>query len=122
MTFIPTVLYGGLIVWSGDLGGPLNLVVIPAVSALIGFVISLVIFFPLSLLVENSDLKRWCRIVGFVLSVLAAIVILAWVALGTTRVQNRAYLFVGIVAMYLGSAFFVYLCCLAVGTRVWRRS
>jgi hypothetical protein len=122
MTFIPTVLYGGLIVWSGDLGGPLNLVVIPAVSALIGFVISLGIFFPLSLLVENSDLKRWCRIVGFVLSVLAAIVILAWVALGTTRVQNRAYLFVGIVAMYLGSAFFVYLCCLAVGTRVWRRS
>jgi hypothetical protein len=46
MTLIPTALYGGLIVWSGDLGGPLNLVLIPAISAVIGFVISLLIFFP----------------------------------------------------------------------------
>jgi hypothetical protein len=47
MTLIPTALYGGLIVWSGDLGGPLNLVLIPAVSAVSWFVISLLIFCPL---------------------------------------------------------------------------
>lgn len=121
LTVVPIALYGGLIVWSGDLGGPLNLVIIPVVSAAIGFVISLLIYLPLSLLAENSDIQRWCRIVGFVLSVLAAIVILAWVALGTTSLQNRAYLFVGMVAIYLVSGFFLYVCALAVGTRLWRR-
>jgi hypothetical protein len=119
MTLIPTALYGGLIVWSGDLGGPLNLVLIPAISAAIGFVISLLIFFPLSLLAENSDFQRWWRTVGFVLSGLTAIVILAWVVFGTTKLQNRAYLFVGMVVAYVVGGFFVYLCGLAIGTRLW---
>jgi len=122
MTLIPTALYGGLIVWSGDLGGPLNLVLIPAISAAIGFVISLLIFFPLSLLAENSDFQRWWRTVGFVLSGLTAIVILAWVVFGTTKLQNRAYLFLGAMAAYVASGFFVYLCGLASGTRIWGKS
>ena len=119
MTFIPAALYGALIVWSGDLGGPLNLVLIPAVSAAIGFVISLLIFLPLSLLAENSDFQRWRRTVGLVLFILVAIVTLAWVAFGTTQLRNRAYLFVGMVAAYVVSGFFVYLCGLGIGTRLW---
>ena len=122
MTLIPTALYGGLIVWSGDLGGPLNLVLIPAISAAIGFVISLLIFFPLSLLAENSDFRRWWRTVGFVLSGLTAIVILAWVVFGTAKLQNRAYLFVGMVVAYVVGGFFVYLSGLAMGSRLWGKS
>lgn len=79
-------------------------------------------FLPLSLLAENSDFQPWWRIVEFVLCVLTAIIILAWVAFGTTKLQNRAYLFVGMVAAYVVSGFFVYLCGLAIGTRLWGKS
>ena len=39
-TIVPSALYGGLIVWSGDLGGPLNLILIPVISAVAGFALS----------------------------------------------------------------------------------
>ena len=119
MTFIPTVSYVGLIVRSGDLGGPLNIVFIPAVSAVIGFVISLLIFLPLSLLAEKSNFQRLWRIAGFILSALVAIVVLAWADFGARELQNRAYLFLGAMAVYVASGFFVYLCGLAIGTRIW---
>jgi len=45
-TIVPSALYGGLILWSGDLGGPLNLILIPVVSAVAGFALSLAIFMP----------------------------------------------------------------------------
>jgi 4-amino-4-deoxy-L-arabinose transferase-like glycosyltransferase len=122
MTLIPTASYVGLIVWSGDLGGPLNLVFIPAMSAVIGFVISLLIFLPLSLLVENSDFQRWWRTVGFVSFALIAIVVLARAVFGARELQNRAYLFLGAMAAYVASGFFVYLCGLAIGTRIWGKS
>ena len=122
MTLIPTASYVGLIVWSGDLGGPLNLVLIPALSAVIGFVISLLIFLPLSLLIENSDFKQWWRIVGFVLSALIAIVILAWAVFGARTLQIRAYLFLCAMASYVASGFFFYLCGLAIGTRIWGKA
>jgi hypothetical protein len=117
MTLIPMALYVGLIVWSGDLGGPLNLVFIPAMSAVFGLVISLLIFLPLSLLAENSDFKRWRRITGFVLLALIAIVVLAWTFFGARELKNRAYLFLGAMAAYVVGGFFVYLCGLAIGTR-----
>src|SRR5258705_11374074 len=79
MTLIPTALYAGLIVGSVDLGGPLNVVVIPAISAVIGFVISLLIFLALSMVAENSNLQRWCCILGLVSSSLTVVVILALV-------------------------------------------
>jgi heme/copper-type cytochrome/quinol oxidase subunit 4 len=122
MTLIPSASYVGLIVRSGDLGGPLNIVFIPAVSAVIGFVISLLVFLPLSLFVENSDFQRWWRIVGFVLSGIVAIVVLAWAVFGARELQNRAYLFIGAMAVYVASGFFVYLCGLAIGTRIWGKS
>ena len=122
MTLIPTALYGLLIVGSGDLGGPLNLVLIPAMSAVIGFVVSLLIFLPLGLLAENSAFQRWRRTAGFVLSVLAAVTILVWVAFGITSLRIRAYLFIGMLAAYVVSGFFVYLCGLTIGGRLWRSS
>jgi len=122
MTLIPMALYVGLIVWSGDLGGPLNLVFIPATSAVLGFVISLLIFLPLSLLAENSDFQRWWRIVGLVLSGIIAAVVLASIFFGARALKNRAYLFLGAVATYLVSGFFMYLWGLAIGTRIWGKS
>jgi hypothetical protein len=119
MTFIPTASYVGLIVWSADLGGPLNLVFIPAMSAVIGFVISLLIFLPLSLLAEKSNFQRLWRIAGFILSAPVAIVVLGWAVFGARELQNRAYLFLGAMAVYVASGFFVYLCGLAIGTRIW---
>src|SRR5205807_1584305 len=118
MTLIPTTLYAGLILWSGDLGGPLNLIVIPAGSAAIGFVTTLIIFLPISLLVEKTNFERWWRVVGLVLSALAFILILAWVTFGTAGLKTRAYLFLGLAAIYVVSGFFVYLCGLAIGTRL----
>ena len=55
MTLIPMASYVGLIAWSGDLGGPLNLIFIPAMSVALGFVVSLLIFLPLSLLAETNS-------------------------------------------------------------------
>jgi hypothetical protein len=122
MALIPMASYVGLIAWSGDLGGPLNLICIPAMSVALGFVVSLLIFLPLSLLAENSNFQRWWRIVGFVLSALIAIVVLAWTFFGARELKNRAYLFLGAMAAYIASGFFVYLWGLAIGTRIWGRS
>lgn len=122
MTLIPTALYFGLIVWSGDLGGPLNLVIVPGVGAVIGFLISLLMFLPLGMLAEKSNLLSWCRNVGFVLSGSIIIVALTWVWFGTAGLKNRAYLFSGMVAVYVISGFFAYLCGLTIGTRLWGRS
>src|SRR5882724_9165469 len=79
LTMVPIALYGGLIVWSGDLGGPLNLVIIPVVSAVIGFGFSLVIFLPVSLLAESSRLQKWIYAVGVLMIALAAVVVLLWI-------------------------------------------
>jgi hypothetical protein len=57
--------------------------------------------------------------VGSVLSVLAALLILSWFVFGITNLQTRAYLFVGVVAIYAVSGFFVYLWGLAIGTELW---
>jgi hypothetical protein len=119
LTIVPIALYGGLIVWSGDLGGPLNLVIIPVVSATIGFLISLVVFVPLSLLAESSTLQRWQYMVGASLVALAGVVVLAWIRVGSIKPQNRVLLVVGSVCLYFVGGFFVYLCCLAVCRRIW---
>jgi hypothetical protein len=119
LTFIPTASYVGLIVWFADLGGRLNLVFIPAISAVIGLVISLLIFLPLRLLAEKSNFQRLWRIAGFIFSALVAVVVLGWADFGARELQNRAYLFLGAMAVYVASGFFVYLCGLAIDTRIW---
>ena len=118
LTIVPMTLHGGLIVWSGDLGGPLNLVIIPLMSAIIGFGISLVVFMPASSLAESSSFHRWRHIVGGLLAALTAVVVLAWIFIGTVKPQNYVFL-VGSVSFYFVGGFFVYLSCLAVCRRIW---
>ena len=118
---VPVALYGGLIVWSGDLGGPLNLVIIPLTSAIIGFVISLAAFLPCSLLAERSGFPRCQHIVGRLSGVLTAVAVVGWIFVGTMNPQNHwlgLFLVVGSVCLYFVGGFFVYLSCLAVCRRV----
>lgn len=122
LAVVPVILYGALIVWSGDIGGPLNLVIIPVASAIIGFTISLMVFLPLSLLSERFDFRQWLRVIGFANGALVAVVVLGWIYIGITKPESRwpgLVSAVGSLCLYLVGGFFVYLCCLAVCRRVF---
>ena len=119
LTIVPMAIYGGLIVWSGDLGGPLNLVIIPATSAMIGLGVSLVVFVPVSLLAESSGFRRWRQVVGGLLAVLTGVVVLARTFVGTMSPHNRVLLAAGSLCLYFAGGFFVHLCRLAVCRRIW---
>ena len=77
---------------------------------------------PVSLIAEKTNLKTWLRIVGVSLATLMVPVALAWASVGTMKPQNRVYLVVGSVSVYVVAGFFVYLCSLAVSPRVLRKS
>ena len=118
---VPVGLYGGLIVWSNDLGGPLNLVIIPAAAAIIGFVVSLVVFFPVSLLAERLSLRRSLQIVRGFLVALTVVVVLAWMLVVIAKPNKHCLVLFSLgvsLSLYLLSGFFVYLCGLAVGGRI----
>jgi hypothetical protein len=119
LVVVPVALYAGLIVWSGDLGGPLNLVIVPVASASIGVAISLAVFLPLSLLAERLGLRRWLQVVGGLSGVLAVVVALAWIFVAAIRPENRVFLVAVSVCLYFAAGFFVHLCCLVVCHRVW---
>jgi hypothetical protein len=120
-TLVPTILYGTLIVWSRDIGGPLNLILIPATGAVVGLMLSLVIFLPMSLVAEKASLRNWLSAVGALLVVLAVPTILAWMFARTLKPQYRLYLVMGSVSVYIVAAFFVYLAALALPSRIWPR-
>jgi hypothetical protein len=120
-TLIPAILYGTLIVWSRDSGGPLNLLLIPATGAVVGLTLSLVIFLPVSLVAEKTSARNWLLGVGALVVVLAAPVILAWMSVRTLKPQYRLYLVMGSVSVYVVAAFFVYLASLALSSRIWPR-
>jgi hypothetical protein len=118
---VPVGLYGGLIVWSNDLGGPLNLVIIPAAAAIIGFVVSLVVFFPVSLLAERLSLRRSLQIVRGFLVALTIVVVLAWMLVVIAKPNKHCLVLFSLgvsLSLYLLSGFFVYLCGLAAGRRI----
>ena len=122
LAVVPVILYGALIVWSGDMGGPLNLVIIPVGSALIGFAISLVAFLPFSLLAERFGFRRWLQVAGVSAGSLTALVVPAWIYIGITKTESRwpgLFSAGGSVCLYLVGGFFVYLCCLGVCRRVF---
>jgi len=119
LTIVPMVLYGGLIVWSGDLGGPLNLVIIPIMSAAIGCGIGLIVFMPVSLLAESYSFQLWQQVVGVLSALLTGFVFLAWIFLRSIKPQNHVFLVMGSVCLYFVGGFFVYLRCLAVCRRIW---
>ena len=122
LSLVPLALYVTLIVWSNDLGGPLNLILIPMVSAAIGLVISLVAFVPLSLLAENSKLTVWLLIVGGLSLGLTVAAISGWFFVRSVSHQGRVFLLVGSATAYVVGGFFVYLCSLAASSRIWPTS
>jgi hypothetical protein len=120
-TLVPTILYGTLIVCSRDIGGPLNLILIPATSAVVGLILSLVIFLPMSLVAEKTSLRNWLLAVGALLVVLAVPVLLAWMYVRTLKSQHRLHLVMGSVSVYIVAAFFVYLAILTLSSRICPR-
>lgn len=119
LTIMPTGLYIVLIAWSNDLGGPLNLIIIPTASAIIGLVISLVAFVPIGLLAESSSFQRWQQIVGGLFVAMTALVVLGLVFVQPIKPQNRGFLAAGGFSLYFVGGLFVYLCGLAVCRRIW---
>jgi len=83
----------------------LNLIIIPATSAIIGLGISLVAFLPIGLLAESSSFQRWQQIVGGLFVALAALVILGWVFVKPIKPQNRGFLAAGGFSLYLVGGF-----------------
>jgi len=121
LAVVPFALYVGLIVWANDLGGPLNLVIIQAASAIIGFGVGVVGFLPLSLLAERLNFGRWVQMVGALSAVLTMVVVSAWIVALTVKPKNHWLIPFSVGAslvLYIVGGFFVYLCCLAVCRKV----
>ena len=122
LTVVPAALYAALIAWSGDFGGPLNLVIIPAASAIIGLGVSLVAFLPVSLLVEQLSFRRSLWTSGGISAVLTAVVVLAWIEVIAVKASSHRLVLFSLGAslcLYLVGGLFVYLCSLAIGRRVF---
>ena len=117
----PVVLYGGLIVWSRDLGGPLNFIIIPVASGIVGFGVSLTAYLPLGLLAERFNFKRWLQLVGGLSGLLTVVVVVAWI-LFTTMKQGSHWLGLfsawASLCLYLVVGFFIYLCSLGVCRKI----
>jgi hypothetical protein len=123
---VPLALYGSWVipraVSAADLGGPLNFFIIPFAGALIGLVISVVVFLPLSLVAEHFSFRRWWQTVALSTGVLTVIVVIAAVFAGPTEARVTGWLTLLIPAglgLYLVGGFFVYLCCIGIGRRMF---
>ena len=112
------LLYGGLIVCSNDLGGLLNLVLIPAISIIVGLAIGLVVFIPVGLVAEFFNFRIWDRVVAVLLILLTTLVIVGWAFVGTLEIKNRGFLVLGSVCLYVVAGLFLHLCCLALCRRM----
>ncbi len=93
LTFLPCLLYFLLMVATNDVGGPLNLILIPCSNLIIASFFTFVIFFPLSIIMEALFRRGWQKaqnqadpllISGVILGL-----ILALVVVGYTFVINR---------------------------------
>jgi hypothetical protein len=121
-TVFPILLYVALVVWTEDIGGPLNFIIIPVASIAIGLTISLAALLPLSLLAERFHLKRWLLLSGVSSAVLTGIVVPAWIYMGITKAQSHSLTLFSIgsgLCLYLVSGFFIYLCWLTLCRRVF---
>ena len=119
---IPILAYAVLVIWSGDLGGPLNLVIVPLLSGALGGAISVIAFFPLSLLAERFDFQRWLRFVGLSTVALTATAITGWIFTGVTKGTEGwagSVSFLASLGLFLIGGFLVYLCSLAFFRRIF---
>jgi len=107
---------------AADLGGPLNFVIIPLMGGIVGAVISVVGFLPLSLLAERFSFPRWLQAVGASAALLTLILISVWIYGGAPNAAPpwAGWLVLGTsICLYAVGGFFAYLCCLAVCRRVF---
>lgn len=118
----PILAYAAVVIWSGDMGGPLNLILVPILSAMLGFTISIVAFLPLGLLTERFNFHYWLRLMGRSTVILAAIVILGWAFVFVTEGLHGWSVSIAVAfsfCLFLIAGFFVYLCCLALCKKVF---
>ena len=57
LPLLPIVLYFGLIFISGDIGGPLNLVLIPFVNFFVSVIVTVFIVYPLAIYLEKKKIQ-----------------------------------------------------------------
>ena len=95
LAVIPIAAYAGLIIWSGDLGGPLNLIIIPIGSVLLGGIVSLVIFMPCGFVSERFGVRRVLRVVGWASLILLLVAAGAW---GVRLASDSVSRWVGIIS------------------------
>ena len=115
LTAVPVVFYGAAIIATGDLGGPLNFILIPMLSIIFGFAVSFAAFFPLSLLAVRFGLRRWQQVTGILSGLSLVAVIAMWVHFGIVKPERDrvVWLFVGShLCFYFVGGFLVYLCLL----------
>ena len=115
LAVIPVVLYVSLIIWANDLGGPLNLIVIPFVSGILGLFTSVIVFLPVSFVAERSNPKMWLQVVGGLSALLIVGAGVAWAMLITAKVRTHGSWMISIgisFCLCLACGFFVYLGCL----------
>lgn len=121
LAVIPVVLYVALIVWANNLGGPLNLIIVPFVSGVLGLLTSVIVFLPVSFVAERSNPKMWLQVVGGLSALLIVGTGLAWATLITAKVRTHASWMISIglsFCLCLACGFIVYLGCLASARRV----
>ena len=112
LTIVPVILYSALIISSGDIGGPLNLIIIPMASVIIGIVVSLAVFLPVSFLADCIGLRRWQQVTGILTALLLVGVIALWIHFGITKPQSHRVVLLFIIShfcFYFLGGFFVYL-------------
>jgi len=112
LTIVPIIFYGGMIISSGDIGGPLNFIIIPMASAILGIIVSLVFFLPVSFLAKRFGLRLWQRATGILASLLLITVIALWVHFGITKPQSHEAILAFLIchfSFYFLGGFFVFL-------------
>ncbi len=118
---VPILFYVGMMVWYEDMGGPLNLVIVPVGSVFLGLVISITLYLPLSRLREHRS-----RILSWIVLGSASLPVGFWVyliSLHAPQAPTRDQLFTLILMsggfyLYLLFGFLVHLLWLA-GLRWW---
>ena len=115
LTILPLLFYGALMISSDDPGGPLNFIIIPIGSAILGFVISLLVFFPLGLFADHVGLRRWQQVTGIISGLLLVAVIVMWIRYGVKNPESHQVILLfaaSHLCFYIIGGFFVYLCSL----------
>jgi len=123
LTVVPVLLYIGLIVWSGDIGGPLNIVIVPVISLALGLAASVCLFLPCGLLHERFAISSWVFAVVLILCVvifllLPSVWFYGFHAPAKTSLQVL-FTASGVVSLYLLLGLTVYFLCLRFSQRLF---